>query len=53
MVVVDYLCSCLYPYGAVKSTVGDSQLAFGFTGEAYDPYIKLICLRSRMHDNVY
>lgn len=31
-------------------TIGASQTEFGFTGEQYDAYIKLIYLRSRMYD---
>jgi RHS repeat-associated protein len=38
------------PYGVVTYTTGASQTEFGFTGEQYDTYIKLIYLRSRMYD---
>ncbi|HEU0291242.1 MAG TPA: RHS repeat-associated core domain-containing protein [Anaerolineales bacterium] len=37
------------PYGVVASTSGSSQSAYGYTGESYDSYIKLIYLRSRMY----
>jgi RHS repeat-associated protein len=35
------------PYGVVTYTTGASQTEFGFTGEQYDTYIKLIYLRAR------
>jgi RHS repeat-associated protein len=38
------------PYGVVSSTVGSSQTSYGYTGESYDTYIKLIYLRSRWYD---
>jgi len=37
------------PYGVVTYTTGTSQTEFGFTGEQYDTYIKLIYLRSRLY----
>jgi RHS repeat-associated protein len=37
------------PYGVVTYTTGASQTEFGFTGEQYDTYIKLIYLRSRLY----
>jgi RHS repeat-associated protein len=41
------MLSGYYPYGVVTYTTGASQTEFGFTGEQYDTYIKLIYLRSR------
>jgi RHS repeat-associated protein len=40
------------PYGVVTTTSGTSQTDYGFTGESYDTYIKLINLRSRMYSPV-
>ena len=38
------------PYGVATQTSGTSQTDYGFTGESYDTYIKLIYLRSRWYN---
>jgi RHS repeat-associated protein len=40
------------PYGVVTQSSGSSHTDFGFTGESYDSYIKLIYLRSRIYSPV-